>query len=104
MAETTTVRDQLASIIRTAVPYGVGLVLAWLAAKYGIIIDENTSAALGAALAVIAGSVYYVLIRALETRVPGLGWLLGLALPPSYSKPVDSPANKPNGTVIPPTL
>lgn len=86
MAETRTVRDVLASLVRTAVPYGVGLVLAWLARKYDIIIDETSAAGLSATLAFVAGSVYYVIVRALEARVPALGWLLGLALPPTYEK------------------
>lgn len=100
-------RDVLASLVRTAVPYGVGLVLAWLARKYDIIIDENSAAGLSATLAVIAGSVYYVLIRALESRFPGFGWFLGLAIPPTYPKPIESPGADPDTRVIrtpPPTL
>lgn len=83
----TTVRDQLASLVRTAVPYGVGLVLTFLARKWGIVLDEHSTAGLSAGLATLAGTVYYVLVRALETRWRRLGWLLGLPWSPNYTKP-----------------
>lgn len=86
MAETTTVRDQLASLVRTAVPYAVGLVLAFLARKWGIILDDASSAGLTAGLATLAGTVYYVVVRALEARWPRVGWFLGLAWSPEYRK------------------
>lgn len=82
-----TVRDQLASLIRTGVPYGVGLALVWLGRKYGVVLDDSASAGLTSGLATLVGTAYYVAVRAAESRWPKLGWLLGLALPPTYTAP-----------------
>ena len=79
-----TVRDQLASLIRTWVPIGVGFVLTLLARKYGVIIDDTLSTSLTTGLAALAASVYYAVARLLEARWRPLGWLLGLAVTPKY--------------------
>lgn len=84
MDEPRTVRNQLASIIRTAVPIGVGFLLSLLARKWGIVLDDASSQALASGVTAVAGAVYYVVVRALESRWRWFGWLLGLALPPSY--------------------
>lgn len=85
--ETTTLRDQLASIVRTGVPYAVGLGLTWLGRETGIVLDESSSAGLTSGVATLAGTAYYVVVRAAEKRWTQVGWLLGLALPPKYSPP-----------------
>lgn len=85
------VRDQLASIVRTAVPLGVGYVLSLLALHWGIVLDGNSSQALSAGVTALLSAAYYVVVRLLEARVPWFGWLLGLALPPSYNGAVGKP-------------
>lgn len=105
MAETRTVRDQLASIVRTAVPIGVGFVLSLLAREWGVVLDDASSQALASGVTALASAAYYVLVRALESRWSGFGWLLGLALPPTYVKGEvisveDSPYNRDTGTTI----
>lgn len=73
-------RDYLASVVRTVVPIGVGIVLTWLGVKVGIPIPEDVRW-------VIVGLVmaaYHALIRALEVRYRWIGWLLGLATSPIY--------------------
>jgi hypothetical protein len=79
-----TVRQQLASLIRTYVPIGVGFVLALLARKYDIVLDDNASAALTSGVAALVSAAYYVVVRVLETRWKAVGWLLGLPVAPQY--------------------
>ncbi len=61
------------SLIRTGVPVAAGAVLAWLAARYDIVIDERTSAQ--AMPWIVAGVIagYYWSARQLE-RVRGTRW------------------------------
>lgn len=75
--------DYLLSLIRTAVPAGVGIALGWLTAR-GLTLDEASSAALTAAATGIATAVYYAVVRAAETRWPWLGVLLGAPRAPVY--------------------
>lgn len=78
-----TVSDYLVSLIRTAVPVLVGLLIAALA-KAGLKLDEGTLSPLIDGLAV---GGYYAVIRAAETRWPLAGYLLGWKSQPTYSKP-----------------
>lgn len=75
-----TIRDLLASFVRTLVPTVVGLVLAWLATA-NIDIDSQ-------ALTVVIDGVfiggYYALVRLLEQKFPWLGVLLGWKMQPTY--------------------
>lgn len=75
-----------ASVVRTVVPYIVGVILGWAAAA-GIEVDDKLEAALGAVLAALFGTLWYVIARVLEVYVsPRFGWLLGLAKSPdAYS-------------------
>lgn len=82
-----TIRDALASVIRTYVPIGVGFVLTLLARKYGVVIDDTISTSLTTGLAALVAAVYYAAVRLLEAKVPQLGWLLGLAAQPEYKAP-----------------
>ena len=82
-----TVRDQLASLVRTYVPIGVGFVLALLARKYDVVLDEGSSAALTSGIAALTSAVFYGVVRTLETRWKAVGWLLGLAVRPQYTEP-----------------
>jgi hypothetical protein len=79
-----TLRDKLASLVRTGTPYLVGLLLTWLGRKYGVVLDDNTSAQISSGLAVLAGSVYYLLVRLAEAKWQRVGWLLGWNVPPTY--------------------
>lgn len=80
-----TVRDLIASVFRTVVPAVVGFVLTLLARKWGVIIDDNTSTSLTAALVVVVTAVYYSVVRILEAQFPWLGILLGWKATPTYS-------------------
>lgn len=76
----------LTSIVRTAVPYIVGL-LVTLAAKAGLDLDDGTLQSIGALLTVAIGTAYYAAVRELETRFsPAWGWLLGRAKRPAYGQ------------------
>lgn len=71
------------SIVRTVVPLVVGVVVAWLARHN---VDGSAYADfLSAVVAAVVTTVYYAVVRVLETYVkPRFGWLLGLAKPPTY--------------------
>lgn len=79
--------DYLISLIRTVVPAAVGLVLAWLARKTGIVLPEDLSAELTLTVAGVAIGAYYAAVRALEVRWPWVGRLLGSRRQPTYVRP-----------------
>lgn len=87
--------DLLASVVRTLVPVGAGLVLT-LAAETGLDLDSGTVTAAVTA-AVTAG--YYLAFRGLEVLAGRLRWqplrrvagaFLGYARPPEYPKSPDA--------------
>lgn len=78
--------DFVRSAIRTGVPYIVGALLSWLTAR-GIDIPPEGEAGLIAFLTALFGAVYYLTVRALESRWPKLGVLLGSATAPEYRGP-----------------
>lgn len=78
--------DLFVSVIRTWVPIGVGAVLTWVAATFGIIISDDTSAPLMAAVVAVVIAVYYALARVAEKRWPLIGQIL-LALGLVKAKP-----------------
>jgi hypothetical protein len=75
--------DLLISFIRTAVPTIVGAVAGFLTAK-GITLDPSALAGLTAFLSGLFTAVYYLIARFLESKYPKLGFLLGVAKPPTY--------------------
>lgn len=77
-----TLRDYLVSVLRTVVPYAVGLGLVWLADKTGITVPDEPTKTLATGL-VAAG--YYAAVRAAEARWSWVGWLLGYAVSPTYA-------------------
>ncbi len=83
--------DLVASLIRTAVPALFGTAVAWLAVRYGIVIDDTVSAQVATILAGLAIVGWYALGRAVEQRWPGLGkYLLSAGLTaakPHYAEP-----------------
>ncbi len=68
------------SLVRTAVPLVVGPLLA----RYGFSADDPDVVML---LSALLGWVYYVIVRVLELKAPTLGYLLGVAKPPTYLNP-----------------
>jgi hypothetical protein len=78
--------DLVLSYIRTYVPIGVGAALSWLAVKYGIVLDEQISTELTVGLTAVVVAGYYSLVRALETRWPWFGKLLGSSKKPAYAE------------------
>ena len=76
--------DIATSIIRTIVPLLIGGVVSWLADK-GINAPADVVALSTAIFAFLVGSLYYIVVRALEARWPKLGVLLGKPAKPTYS-------------------
>jgi hypothetical protein len=69
------------SVIRTAVPLIVGILLALPVSKRLGLTSEEVTPAVAGALAL----AYYVIVRVLEIRrAKGWGWLLGQASAPVY--------------------
>lgn len=75
-----TIREFLASVVRTLVPGVVGLVTGALLAA-GIDVDET---ALQLTISGVMIGAYYSAIRVLEARWPWLGTLLGWKAAPHY--------------------
>lgn len=75
--------DFARSLIRTGVPYIVGALLSWLAAM-GIDIPADAENGLIAFLTALFGGLYYLIARALESRWPVFGVLLGATTAPEY--------------------
>jgi hypothetical protein len=76
--------DQLTSYIRTAVPFIIGAIVAWLTKK-GVHVSDASVASATALLTFVFGMVYYVVVRWLEVRYPKLGVLLGVPSKPTYA-------------------
>ena len=75
------------SIIRTYVPIIVGALASWLLVTFAFQLEADIQAHLIIALTGLLQAVYYAAVRALETRFPGIGVLLGAAkTPDAYSK------------------
>jgi len=75
------------SIIRTYVPIVVGALASWLLVTFAFELEADIQAHLIIALTGLLQAVYYAAVRALETRFPGVGVLLGAAkTPDTYSK------------------
>lgn len=78
------VGNYLVSLIRTAVPAAVGAVLTWLAANFGIVINDQSSAQAVALVTALAIALYYAVVRMLELQWPWFGTLLGAPKQPMY--------------------
>jgi len=76
--------DGVVSLIRTYVPLAVGVAVTYLAQTLGVVLDEDTSAMASAVAVAVVTAVYYAAARALESRWPALGVLLGAAKTPAY--------------------
>lgn len=75
----------LPSLVRTYVPYFVGLIVSWLA-MLGINVDDDTRGVLITALSFAVGTVYHLIVRLLEQRWPALSALLGSFKQPTYGE------------------
>lgn len=74
----------LTSIVRTVVPLVVGAVVA-VFARANMTLDESTVNAIAELIGVAVATVYYVVVRFLETKgSPAWGWLLLRARAPEY--------------------
>jgi len=74
----------LTSIIRTVVPLVIGAVVAVLA-RANMTLDESTVTAITELIGVVVATLYYALVRFLETKgSPAWGWLLLRAKAPEY--------------------
>ncbi len=81
--------DSLIAIIRTAVPTAVGALVVALA-DFGVVIGEDASAQLIAAVVAIVTAAYYAAVTYLEREVnPAFGWLLGAPKAPHYAPATD---------------
>lgn len=80
------VGDLGTSIIRTVVPIIVGAIITFFASK-GITFDAQFEANLLLMLQTLFSGLYYIVVRALETRFPRAGWLLGSVKQPEYTDP-----------------
>ena len=70
-----------ASLVRTIVPIVVGSILGLLA-TIGLNIDVEGQQGLLTLINSMFVGGYYLIIRWIETKVPQVGWLLGLAKTP----------------------
>lgn len=75
--------DLIASIIRTAVPSIVGVIVGWLT-TLGVTLPKQQEENLSLLIAFAAGLLWYVIVRALEQKWPALGVLLGVPKQPAY--------------------
>lgn len=78
------ISDFAASLIRTATPTLVGAGLAALG-TVGFHISGAYEPVIDAGATFVLGGLYYAGVRALETKFPKVGWLLGLPQKPVYS-------------------
>lgn len=72
------------SYIRTGAALLAGVIATWLATHLNVVLDDNTQAMLAGLFTAVAGAVYYGVVRALESRWPKLGFLLGVPRTPDY--------------------
>lgn len=74
------------SIVRTVVPIVAGAIITFFASK-GINFDDSFKANLLLLLQSLFTALYYIVVRAIETRYPKAGWLLGSTKTPEYTDP-----------------
>lgn len=75
--------DQITSYIRTFTPYAISALVSFLATK-GLNVPTDLQDATTALLTVLLGTLYYIIVRKLESKWPKLGILLGVASQPRY--------------------
>lgn len=75
--------DFITAGIRTLVPYIVGGIATWLI-SLGLTVSDDLKTNLAALATFVLGSVYYLVVKALEAKWPKLGVLLGVPKAPVY--------------------
>jgi hypothetical protein len=85
--------DFVIAQIRTWVPVAIGAALTYLAAKLGVVIDEDISGQVAAVAVTIVTGVYYLLVSALARKWSAFGWLLGYAKAPTYGVDTAAPGD-----------
>ena len=79
------INDIVVSIIRTFCPVLVGQIMTWLATLGILDATGEISAQLIASFTLLFTTLYYALIRILETKLSSKwGWLLGSPKAPEY--------------------
>ena len=79
------INNIVVSLIRTICPMLVGQIMTWLAAIGVLDATGEISAQLIASFTLLFTTLYYALVRVLETKLsPKWGWLLGAAKAPEY--------------------
>lgn len=78
--------DYITSNIRTLVPAWVSFGITWLALNFGIVVDSDTGASLAAGLTSLVFTIYYAVVRYLESKNAAVGILLGTKAAPTYNK------------------
>lgn len=74
------------SLVRTYVPWLVGVLIGWLV-SLGVPLDPEVETALTVVFMTSAGALYYLIVRLVEIHVsPRLGVLLGRAKQPVYEE------------------
>lgn len=76
--------NYVTSAIRTGVPGAVGWLLSWLVALQ-VSVPPAVEQWLIGLLTFVLLLAYYLLVRALESKWPALGWLLGTPAKPTYA-------------------
>lgn len=89
---TTNVGNVIVANVRTFVPIAVGALLTWVAAKLGIVVDDNTRMTAAALAVTIVTAAWYYVVHAIEQEWPNVGWLFGQAALPYYHGTQPPPA------------
>lgn len=92
---TTDLSNFVTANIRTLVPIAVGVALTWVAARIGIVVDDNTRMTAGALAVAIVTAVWYGVVHWVEQHWPAAGWLFGKAALPYYKEPTALPVEVP---------
>lgn len=74
------------SLVRTFIPIAVSGIVGWLALT-GADLDPDVEGAISTLLGVLAGTLYYLIIRVVERFVPKFSLLLGSVKQPVYVVP-----------------
>lgn len=94
------IKDALAAAWRKMVAAGMGFVLAYLARRWHIVLDADTSQAGVMFAVVLLGTVYGTVVNFLEIHVPWLGWFLGLARQPKFVNQKSVPPKTLDGQAV----
>jgi hypothetical protein len=94
-----TLKDRLASFVRTFTPQLVGLLLTWIATHWGWEIPEEWANEIKFLAIELVAGVYYAAVRFAEARWPRIGWLLGWAAQPVYVPAPEVPKVEATGVV-----